>query len=168
MGFASSEELLRLDQKKLSVRMRPSFLFRRCWSTHHFIRNNQGCSSLLKSKRIPNFSSAKIKQRNSPSAAQSHLTWCSSLVTRPSDFVFQTYLRVTLKEMTAWPNSWEICTLLVMWRITAYWFWQSRKISTVNGSNYPYTFHKNLKYFMLLYNTFSKQAYTFEVLQYFS
>lgn len=125
---------------------------------HHLIRNNQGCSSLLKSKYIPNFRSAKIKQ-NSPSAAQSRLTLCSSLVTRPSEFVFQTYLRVILKEMSTWPNWWEVCTLLVMRRIPAYWFWQSGKVSIVNGSNYPYTFYKNLKYFMLLYRMFSKQAY---------
>lgn len=150
------------------MRIRPSFLFRRCWSTHHLIRNNQGCSSLLKSKCIANFSSAKIKQQNSPSAAQSHLTLCSSLLTRPSDFVFRTYLRVNLKEMSAWPNWWEICTFFIMWGITAYWFWQSEKVSTVNGSSYPYAFYKNLKYFMLIYNTFLKQAYAFEVLQYFS
>lgn len=121
-----------------------------------------------KSKCIANFSSAKIKQQNSTSATKSHLTLCSSLRTRPSDFVFQTWLRVTLKEMSAWPNWWETFTLLVMQGITAYCFWQRGKVSTVIGSNYSYAFYKNLKYFMLLYNMFSKQVYAFEVLQYFS
>lgn len=37
LGVASWKEL-RLNQKKLSMRIRPSFLFRSCWSTHHLMR----------------------------------------------------------------------------------------------------------------------------------
>jgi len=40
-----------------------------------------------KKKSVPNFSSAKIQQCNSPPAAQSHLILRSSLLTGPSDFV---------------------------------------------------------------------------------
>lgn len=42
----------------------------------------------------------------------------------------------------------EICTLLVMQRIIVYWFWLNGKVSTVNGSDYPYTLYKNLEYFI--------------------